>query len=132
MDSATSRRSGILVIAAGAVLMTAYLGFVAVTKRGEHLAPIVRVAAGLLAVAAFGLFIAAEIRVLRGLDEMQRRIQLEALAIAYPTAILLVFTLGVLERAGIVVWGFQRLRDVWPLVALPYVIGLAIATRRYR
>ena len=132
MDSAMSRRSGILVIAAGAVLMMAYLGFVAVTKRGEQLAPMVRVAAGLLAVGAFALFIAAEIRVLRGLDEMHRRIQLEALAIAFPTAILLVFTLGVLERAGIVVWGFQRLRDVWPLVALPYVIGLAIATRRYR
>lgn len=132
MDSATSRRSGIVIIAAGAVLMAVYLGFVAVTKRGEQLAPVVRVAAGLLAVAAFALFIVAQIRVLRGLDEMHRRIQLEALAIAFPTAILLVFTLGVLERAGIVVWGFQRLRDVWPLVVLPYVIGLAIATRRYR
>jgi uncharacterized membrane protein (DUF4010 family) len=91
-----------------------------------------RLAVGLMAVAAFGLFIAAEVRMLRELDEMHRRIQLEALAIAFPTAILLVFTLGVLERAGIVVWGFQRLRDVWPLVALPYMIGLAIATRRYR
>lgn len=110
--------------------MAAYLVFVMVVDRGEHLA--LRIALGLVAVAAFGLFIAAEIRLLSRLDELQRRIQLEALAIAYPTAILLVFTLGVLERAGIAVWGFQRLRDVWPLVALPYVIGLAIATRRYR
>ena len=124
------RRSGYFVLAAGAALMAAYLVFVMVVDRGEHLA--LRIAVGLVAVAAFGLFIAAEIRLLSRLDELERRIQLEALAIAYPTAILLVFTLGVLERAGIAVWGFQRLRDVWPLVALPYVIGLAIATRRYR
>jgi len=130
MTTSVPRRSGIYVLAAGALLMTVYLAFVLVVDRGEHVA--LRLAMGLMAVAAFGLFIAAEVRVLRQLDEMQRRIQLEALAIAFPTAILLVFTLGVLERAGIVVWGFQRLRDVWPLVALPYMLGLAIAMRRYR
>lgn len=130
MSSAVQRRSGIYVLGAAALLMATYVVFVLVVDRGEHV--VLRLALGFIAVAAFGLFIAAEIRVLGQLDEMHRRIQLEALAIAYPTAILLVFTLGVLERAGIVVWGFQRLRDVWPLVALPYMIGLAIATRRYR
>jgi hypothetical protein len=130
MPAADQHRSGMYVLAAAALLMAVYVVFVLVVDRGEHVA--LRIAVGLVAVAAFGLFIVAEIRVLRQLDEMHRRIQLEALAIAYPAAILLVFTLGVLERAGIVVWGFQRLRDVWPLVALPYMIGLAIATRRYR
>lgn len=130
MSSAVQRRSGIYVLGAAALLMATYVVFVLVVDRGEHV--VLRLALGFIAVAAFGLFIAAEIRVLGQLDEMHRRIQLEALAIAYPTAILLVFTLGVLERAGIVVWGFQRLRDVWPLVALPYMIGLAIATRQYR
>jgi hypothetical protein len=37
-----------------------------------------------------------------------------------------------LERAGVSIWGFRELRDVWPLVALPYVVGLTIALRRYR
>ena len=130
MSSTVQRSSGSYVLAAAALLMAVYVVFVLVVDRGEHIG--LRLAVGLTAVAAFGLFIVAEIRMLRQLDEMHRRIQLEALAIALPTAILLVFTLGVLERAGIVVWGFQRLRDVWPLVALPYLIGLAIATRRYR
>jgi len=130
MSSAAQRRSGTYVLATAALLMAVYVVFVLVVDRGEHVA--LRVALGMLAVAAFGLFIAAEVRMLGELDEMHRRIQLEALAIAYPAAILLVFTLGVLERAGIVVWGFQRLRDVWPLVALPYMLGLAIAMRRYR
>jgi hypothetical protein len=130
MSSAVQRRSGTYVLATAALLMALYVVFVLVVDRGEHVA--LRLAVGLMAVAAFGLFIAAEVRMLRELDELQRRIQLEALAIAFPTAILAVFTLGVLERAGIVVWGFQRLRDVWPLVVLPYLLGLAIAMRRYR
>ena len=130
MSSAVQRSSGSYVLAAAALLMAVYVVFVLIVDRSEHV--VLRLAIGLMAVAAFGLFIVAEVRMLRQLDEMHRQIQLEALAIAFPTAILLVFTLGVLERAGIVVWGFQRLRDVWPLVALPYMVGLAIATRRYR
>lgn len=130
MPAAVQRNSGTYVLTTAALLMAVYVVFVLVVDRGEHL--VLRLALGLMAVATFALFIAAEVRMLRQLDELHRRIQLEALAIAFPTAILAVFTLGVLERAGIVVWGFQRLRDVWPLVALPYMIGLAIATRRYR
>jgi hypothetical protein len=72
-----------------------------------------------------------EVRLIRSLDELHRQIQLETLAIAFPTAFVLVFALGMLERAGVAVWGFRQLRDVWPLVAPPYAIGLAIATRRY-
>jgi len=72
------------------------------------------------------------VRDIRQLDELQRRIELEALAVAYPSAILLVFAVGFLERAGIVSPGFTNLRDVWPLTILPYWVGMAIATRRYR
>jgi hypothetical protein len=79
-----------------------------------------------------GTFLVAEIRYIRRMDELERRIQLEALAVAYPAAALLIFALGLLERAGLPVPGFERLRDVWPLVILPYVVGIAMATRRYR
>ena len=90
------------------------------------------VAIAALPVAAFTWFIVAFVRHIRKLDELQRRIQLEALAVAYPSAILLVFAVGFLERAGIVFPGFTNLRDVWPLTILPYWVGLAVATRRYR
>ena len=81
---------------------------------------------------AFVVFIAAEIRMIRRCDELQQRIQLEAFALAYPTAILLVYGLGLLERAGVVVPGLSSLRDVWPLTVLPYFVGIALARRRYR
>ena len=92
----------------------------------------VRIAAALLAVVAFAVFLITEVRLIRGLDELQQRIQLEALAIAFPTALLLVFALGMLERAGVSIWGFRYLRDVWPLLILPYGAGLVVALRRYR
>lgn len=91
-----------------------------------------RVAIALLPWVAFAWFIAAEVRLVRGLDELQQRIQLQALAVAYPTSILLVFGLGLLERAGVVVSGFRDLRDVWPLTIMAYFIGLALARRRYQ
>ena len=90
------------------------------------------VAISALPVTAFTWFIVTAVRDIRQLDELQRRIQLEALAVAYPSAILLVFAVGFLERAGIVFPGFTNLRDVWPLTILPYWVGMAIATRRYR
>ena len=116
---------------AAAVLLVTYLVSVIALK---VLAPegTGRLALALLPLGGFVLFIVAEVRLIRSLDEMQQRVQLEALAIAYPTAILLVFGLGFLERAGCEVPGFERLRDVWPLTVLPYWLGLALAWRRYR
>ena len=112
-------------------LVAGYLLAVLAAERPEMGTP-VRVALALLAVAAFVLFIVQEVRLIRGLDELQRRIQLETLAIAFPTALVLVFALGMLERAGVQIWGFRQLRDIWPLVVLPYGVGFLIASRRYR
>lgn len=91
-----------------------------------------RAAVALLPAVAMAAFLWAEIGCVRQLDELHRRVQLEALAVAFPLAILLVFTVGSLERAGIEIQGFERPRDLWALVAIPYPIGLAIAWRRYR
>jgi hypothetical protein len=119
------------VLVAIAAFATGYaLAVIAAERAG--MAPAVRVAFALLAVAGFVAFIAAEVRVIRGLDELQQRIQLETLAVAFPLALVLVFGVGMLERAGVSIWGFRELRDAWPLVALPYVVGLALALRRYR
>jgi hypothetical protein len=86
----------------------------------------------LLPVAAMATFLWVEISCLRQLDELHRRVQLEALAIALPVAVLLVFTVGSLERAGVHVQFFERPRDMWPLVVIPYPIAVAVAWRRYR
>lgn len=123
--------AGRTLLAAVAALAGGYLLAVLAAETPGLGAPI-RIACALLAVSGFVVFIVAEVRVMRRLDELQQRIQLEALAVAFPTALVLVFALGMLERAGVAIWGFRQLRDVWPLVVLPLPIGYAIALRRYR
>jgi hypothetical protein len=97
-----------------------------------QLSPPLRAAAALLPAIAMAAFLWVEISFLRQLDELHRRVQLEALAVAFPLALLLVFTVGSLERAGLHLEGFERPRDLWPLVVIPYPIGLLLAWRRYR
>lgn len=90
------------------------------------------IALTVLAVASFAWFLFEEIRVVRGLDEMQRQIQLEALAIAFPLAILSLVTLGLLERFVSLPPEDLSYRHIWPFFVLYYFIGLAVAGRQYR
>ncbi|EIU5454198.1 TPA: hypothetical protein ACPHWC_005342 [Pseudomonas aeruginosa] len=68
------------------------------------------------------------IRYLRRLDEMARRIHLEALALAFVGTALLTFTYGFLETIG-----FPKLSMffVWPLMGAFWVIGCVLGLRRY-
>ncbi|MEO8745809.1 MAG: hypothetical protein ABI455_11150 [Candidatus Dormiibacterota bacterium] len=63
------------------------------------------------------------------LDEMQKRIQMEAFGFALATTALLTFGYGFLEGAGLphLSWTF-----VLPLMAVLWAIGAAICTWRYR
>jgi hypothetical protein len=76
--------------------------------------------------------LAAAWAVMRGLwqlDEMQRRIQLDAIAIAFLGTALITFGWGFAEGAGL-----PRLTAfaVWPIMAVLWIAGLAIARHRYR
>jgi hypothetical protein len=68
------------------------------------------------------------VRQLRRLDELQRRIQLDALALAFMVTALVTLSYGFLENVGIpalnMVW-------VWPLMASVWIIGLLIGRWRY-
>ncbi len=77
--------------------------------------------------AAFALV--AVVRHLGRLDELQRRIQFEALAFAFGGTALLTFGYGFVENVG-----FPHLSWfwVWPLMAMLWGIGLVAANRRYR
>ena len=71
----------------------------------------------------------AYLRYLGRMDELGRRIQLEALAFAFGAAGMLTFAYGFLENAG-----FPKLSYVFvlPLMIALWGVGGAIATRRYR
>ena len=66
------------------------------------------------------------------MDELSRRTQLEALALACPAVLVLLMTLGLLQPSGIAVspadWSF---RHVWQIGLVLYVAGMAVAARRY-
>ncbi|MEJ7702074.1 MAG: hypothetical protein WKF71_20920 [Pyrinomonadaceae bacterium] len=59
----------------------------------------VRVAVALLPILPFVLFLSMVLAEIRSLDELWRRIHLEALAIAFPLAVLLLMILGLMELA---------------------------------
>jgi hypothetical protein len=127
MEPVNGRR--LLFAASG--LAVSFVAAVILIESGDLPAP-ARAAAALLPAIAMAAFLWVEIAYVRQLDELHRRVQLEALAVAFPLAILLVFTVGSLERAGVQLEGFERPRDLWPLVIIPYPIGLLFAWRRYR
>ncbi len=71
----------------------------------------------------------AVVRNLGRMDELQRRIQIEALACAFGGTALITFSYGFLENVGFphISWFF-----VWPIMAVLWLISEAIAMRRYR
>jgi len=69
------------------------------------------------------------VQLLHSLDELQRKIQLEALGFAFAATALCSLAYGFLENAGLPdlnwVW-------VWPIMGMFWVVGLLAARRRYR
>jgi hypothetical protein len=90
-----------------------------------------RIAVALLPLPAFAWFLWTFIAGVRQADELERRIQLEALAVAFPLTILLFMTLGLLQVAVPLPpedWGY---RHTWPMIYVFYLVGLMLARRRY-
>ena len=95
------------------------------------LEPWQRVAIALAPVPFFVWFLLAVSRWTRHSDELERRIQLEALAIAFPLTLLLLMTLGLLQLAIELSMDDWSYRHVWPIVYIFYLFGLIRARKRY-
>jgi hypothetical protein len=69
------------------------------------------------------------LRELRRMDELQRRIQLEALGFSFAGTAILTFSYGFLEGLD-----YPRLSMfiVWPILAVLWIVGLVFARRRYQ
>jgi hypothetical protein len=90
-----------------------------------------RAVVAIVPVPVFGWVLWNVSRGIAQMDELQRRIQLEALAFAFPLTMLLLMTLGLLELAIGLNPDDWSYRHVWPFVFLFYLAGLARAKRRY-
>lgn len=96
-----------------------------------QLATGLRVATALVPIPFFAGFLLSTIREVRAADEFERRIHLEALAVAYPLAMLLLMTLALLQRAITLKFEDWSYAHVWIYLPIFYLLGLALARRRY-
>ncbi|HAY49934.1 MAG: hypothetical protein CMO04_03105 [Thalassospira sp.] len=76
------------------------------------------------------IFICAVIvRTIRQMDEMQRKLQFEALAMAFAGTALITFGYGFLEGSGL---PKVSMFVVWPIMAVLWFIGVMIGRIRFR
>jgi hypothetical protein len=127
--SSTSRRPKVVLSAA----LFAVLYIVAFLAAEVTAIPrALRLAIAILPVPAFGFFLVEWIRNIRVLDELERKIQLEALAVAFPLSLMLVMALGLIQEVtqlNPLDWSY---RHIWPYLIAFYFFGLVLARRRYR
>jgi hypothetical protein len=82
-------------------------------------------------VITFGLFIYCIIKGVSSMDEMQIRVQMEAVVIAFSLVLLTLMTLGLLDLVITLKkedWGYRHL---FPYFVIFYFIGLIISKRKY-
>ena len=91
----------------------------------------VRLAIAFLPTPLFAFFLWNFIRAIRTADELERRIQLEALAFAFPAGLLLLSTLGLVQRAVNLSFQDWSYNHVWPMFVVLYIAGVVLARRRY-
>ena len=89
-----------------------------------------RVAIALLPIPANVWLIAIILRTLRRLDEFLKRIQFEAVAVAFLTTGLAALTYGQLQTVQVV--GPLNVGLIWGFMGVSYVLGYAVAARHYR
>jgi hypothetical protein len=93
--------------------------------------PVVRSLIALLPTPFFAWYLWTWMKGVAAMDELQRRIELEALALAFPLAVVLLMTLGLLDIAiGLSEDDFS-LRHVWAMMPVLYYFSLWRAKRRY-
>jgi hypothetical protein len=121
----TNTRQLAVALVAAAVIIVA-----ALVAKGYPRGSGARIALALVEGIATAVCVVFPVWSLRHLDELQRRIQLEALAIAFVGTGVLGAGYGFLQSAGLppIDWG----AFLWPAMVGLWAIGYAVASRRYR
>ena len=123
--------SGRAVLAVLATWLLLYFGVRFFLEANPDLPPGLRLGLALVPAPVFALFLWRFVRAIRVADELERRIQLEALAVAFPLGLLLLTTLALVQRAVELDFQDWSYNHVWPWFTLFYLMGLAIARKRY-
>lgn len=130
-DNSTSSPRGSTVFALLLCWLVLYFGVRFYLEANPESAPNARLAVAFIPAPVFAAFLVQFIRRLRGADELERRIQLEALAVAFPLGLLMLTTLALAQRAVELSFQDWSFNHIWPYFVLFYVVGLVISRRRY-
>jgi hypothetical protein len=121
-------RAGSRFFAATALFLAAFVFTRFAQERWPEAPLALRAGLALLPAAAFLVFVLEQARFLRRADELERRIQVEALGFGFVLATALVMALGHLQQGGVLHGAPQ---ETWAVIPLCYYIGLFRARRRY-
>jgi len=99
---------------------------------GEPAAEWSRLAVALLPLVPFVLFLMTFIRSIRKADELERKVHLEALAIAFPLGLVLIMILALVQVAIPLNTDTWSYRHVWPFFFFFWLFGLTVARQRYQ
>jgi hypothetical protein len=92
----------------------------------------VRVLIAMFPVPFFIWYLVTWMRGVARMDELQRRIELEALGFAFPAALIVLMTMGLLDVAITLNPDDFSLRNSWLMLPVLYYVGLWRAQRRYQ
>ena len=95
-------------------------------------APWARIAIAMVPIPFFVWWLWTWMKGVSQMDELERRIELEALAFAFPVAVIFFMTLGLLDHAVETAPRDWTIRYEWTIMPLLYYIGLVRAKRRYQ
>lgn len=125
-ERATRRynRDMMLAMAVYVVSVPFAVGFVNILPQGDPARYVIILIPVVPLIAALFVFM----RMLRGIDEFQRKLQFEALGFSMAVTAIITVTLGFLERAG-----FPAIGMIWvPMIQIfAWGFGLALARRRH-
>ena len=117
----------------GIVWVISYFGArMALEQMGEPQPDPGRILVALVPLLPFVAFLWKFISFMRAADELERRIQLEALAIAFPLAMVLLMVLALVQLATPLNPNDWSYRHVWQFLPVFWLGGQAIARRRYQ
>jgi hypothetical protein len=116
-------------LAAITVLLVSVAGITWLLRTQEMSAPL-RLGLALIPVIAFIFVLIAHVKIVRRLDELQQRIYLEALAIAFPLVAVVVMACEYLRKSGFI--AYLKPDHVLMILIACWLTGWLIAWRRYR
>ncbi len=129
--SVSDRKSTVILAAMFLFWIVTYFGAREVLKQ-VPLETWQRIGVALIPVPFFAACVVLFIRGIRQMDELQKRIQLEALAVAYPVGLVFLMTLGLMQRAVELKFEDWSYGHIVPYFVIFYIAGIALAVRRYQ